>query len=581
MSGIASLDVEGTFDPETGTAESHNRLTYFNPADRGALLFAGNGNPSSIRESNKRNFGPRIGFAYRGPKNTVFRAGYGIFYLPLGLEPGLVITPFNYTINADVLNPDYTPRTTLSNPFPGGIASPASAARVEDGSYRRGTFTNITIHNQPPGYQQQWNAALQKQFGKTTVADVTYMGSRGVHLPIPGLELNQIHPDYLKQGGAWLNERVPNPYFGQFSTGLLAAATGKEVSNTDGTGVTDAVTLDLAITAANRITHEILEGLSTHDLRAAYANALTAHPAGILKGVDHQWTGRVDRVDVALLETLLKADIIPVVPPLGCDGDARTYRLNSDTVAVDVARALHASKLIYLAQGPGVTVGGRLQHHLNVDEAAEILKSQRDQVPPDALSKLEQGMRAARMGVPRVHIIDGREQQGLLAEVFSNEGIGTLIHANEYQAIRKALKKDVRAIHALIQAGVESDELLRRSRAEIERQIDDFYLFEVDRAPAGCCAMHKYPEDGKAEVACVFVDTRYENQGIGLKLVRFTEEQARGMGFRELFCLSTQAVNYFVQKGGFAVATPDSLPPSRREQYDRSGRMSRVLVKKL
>src|SRR5262249_48389192 len=178
----------------------------------------------------------------------------------------------------------------------------------------------------------------------------------------------------------------------------------------------------------------------------------------------------------------------------------------------------------------------------------------------------------ARMGVPRVHIIDGREQQGLLAEVFSNEGIGTLIHANEYQAIRKALKKDIRAIHALIQAGGESDELLRRTRSDIERQLDDFYLFEVDRAPVGCCALHRYPADRKAEVACVYVDTRYENQGIGLRLVRYAEEQARAAGFETLFCLSTQAVNYFVQKGGFQLATPDDLPLSRRDQYDRSGR---------
>src|SRR5205823_10722398 len=115
---------------------------------------------------------------------------------------------------------------------------------------------------------------------------------------------------------------------------------------------------------------------------------------------------------------------------------------------------------------------------VGVEEAMEILKNKRVQVPPELLSTLEQGARAARMGVPRVHIIDGREQEGLLAEVFSNEGIGTLIHANEYQAIRKAMKKDIRAIHALIQAGVESDELMRRTRTDIERQIDEFYLFE-------------------------------------------------------------------------------------------------------
>jgi amino-acid N-acetyltransferase len=361
----------------------------------------------------------------------------------------------------------------------------------------------------------------------------------------------------------------------------LAAATGKQVSNTDGTGITDETTLDLAITAANRITHEILEGLATHDLRAAYSNALTAHPAGILKGVNHLWTGRVDRVDVALLETLLKADIIPVVPPLGCDSDANTYRLNSDTVAVDVARALHAIKLIYLAPASGVQLDGKLLRHLSVEEATEILKNKHDQVPSELLSKLEQGARAAKLGVPRVHIIDGREEEGLLAEVFSNEGIGTLIHANEYQQIRKALKKDVRAIHALIQAGVESDELLRRTRAEIERQIDEFYIFDVDRAPVGCCAVHRYPEDAKAEVACVYVDSRYENQGIGLKLVRFAEEQARAAGFSTIFCLSTQAVNYFVQKAGYQLGTPEDLPRSRREPYERSGRKSQVLKKKL
>src|SRR4051812_3380191 len=110
----------------------------------------------------------------------------------------------------------------------------------------------------------------------------------------------------------------------------LADQTGQRPSNTDGTGVTDPATLELALTAANRVTHEILEGLSATDLRGAYGNALVAHPAGILQGVDHQLTGRVERVDVALLQALLEHDVIPVIPPLGCDGEGHTYRLNSD-----------------------------------------------------------------------------------------------------------------------------------------------------------------------------------------------------------------------------------------------------------
>jgi amino-acid N-acetyltransferase len=196
-------------------------------------------------------------------------------------------------------------------------------------------------------------------------------------------------------------------------------------------------------------------------------------------------------------------------------------------------------------------------------------------------SKLDQAIRAARESVPRIHIIDGRVEEGLLAEVFSNEGVGTLIHANEYQAIRKAVRRDARAILALTRNGVANDELVRRTRAEIERQIDDFFVFEVDRNPVACAALHFYAQWHKAELAAVCVDPRYENQGIGAKLTQYGEVQARALGAAELFCLSTQAFNYFQQKGGFVPGTPDDLPPPRRERYDKSGRRSLVLVKKL
>jgi amino-acid N-acetyltransferase len=369
----------------------------------------------------------------------------------------------------------------------------------------------------------------------------------------------------------------------------LAELTQQTPSNLDGTGITDAVTLQLALTAANRVSHELLEGLTATDLRGAVGNCVVAHPAGILQGVDHEKTGRVERVDTDLLHALLERDIIPVIPPVGCDGEGNSYRLNSDTVAVEVARALQAVKLIYLTTFEGVRVRAEVEsgpqagllRQLSVEEADDILKNRRGDVPPPLLSKLEQAVRAARGGVPRVHIIDGRVEEGLLAEVFSNEGIGTLIHANEYQAIRKAHKKDVRVIFNLIQAGVENDELVRRTRAEIERQIDDFFVFEVDRNPVACAALHQYPSEGKAELACVCVDARYENQGIGGKLMQYAESVARARGVAELFCLSTQAFNYFQQKGGFGPGTPDDLPPPRRERYERSGRRSLVLKKRL
>ena len=144
----------------------------------------------------------------------------------------------------------------------------------------------------------------------------------------------------------------------------LAEQTRQTPSKLDGTGVTDAVTLDLALTAATRVSHELLEGLTATDLRGSVSNCIVAHPAGILHGVDYLKTGRVERVDTVMLHALMEREIVPVIPPIGCDGEGNSYRLNSDHVAVEVARALHAVKLIYLT-----TLEGVLRPRLQVESA--------------------------------------------------------------------------------------------------------------------------------------------------------------------------------------------------------------------
>jgi amino-acid N-acetyltransferase len=156
-----------------------------------------------------------------------------------------------------------------------------------------------------------------------------------------------------------------------------------------------------------------------------------------------------------------------------------------------------------------------------------------------------------------------------------------LIHTNEYQAIRQAGRRDARALYSLIQIGMANDELLRRSRADIERNIHDYYIFEIDGMPAGCVALHYYADQSKAELASLCVHPNHENQNIGRLLMTYIENKARQLGATELLCLSTQAYNYFVQKGGFQIATPDDLPPARRALYDKSGRRSLVMRKSL
>jgi amino-acid N-acetyltransferase len=134
---------------------------------------------------------------------------------------------------------------------------------------------------------------------------------------------------------------------------------------------------------------------------------------------------------------------------------------------------------------------------------------------------------------------------------------------------------------SLIQQSIRNDELLRRTRAEILADVDDYWVLEIDRHIVGCVAMHAYPEQKMAELACLYVSRSTENQGLGRKLMSFVESLAKQRGFNRLFALSTQAFVYLQQKGGFAEAEPEILPPERRAKYEASGRNSRILVKHL
>jgi len=378
-----------------------------------------------------------------------------------------------------------------------------------------------------------------------------------------------------------LNIRVVLVHGASAQIRALAKEQGITASNLDGSGITDEATLKLALTAANRLTHEILEGLSASDLRAASTNAVIAHPQGILQGVDHLFTGKVERVDVEMFQKLLDNGIIPVLSPLGFDGDGKTYRVNSDSVALAVAEALKAVKLMFITTYDGIHVGDHVIRQMPIADLESVLALQKQNIHPDLLSKAIHAAAACKAGIPRVHVINGAVEEGLLAEVFTNEGVGTLVYGNEFQQIRRAVKKDVRSILNLTKMSVASDELVKRTRATIEKQLSDYYIFEIDKNPVACVALHRYPEQNAGELAFLYVSSAHENQGIGRKLIQFVESRARELGLATLVTLSTQAFTYFQSKGGFTEGTPDDLPPTRRDKYDQSGRKSKVLLKKL
>jgi amino-acid N-acetyltransferase len=248
---------------------------------------------------------------------------------------------------------------------------------------------------------------------------------------------------------------------------------------------------------------------------------------------------------------------------------------------VAVAAHLKAVKLIFVTSQPGLVYRGQPIRQMPVGDLTGLLQRDYAGFGPEMLSRARHAVQACGTGVPRVHIIDGRLEEGLLAEVFDNHGLGTLIHTNTYENIRPATKKDVQAIQLLTRQAVEAEELVKRTRAMIDKSIGDYFIFEIDGNPVACVALHVYPDQHKGEIASLYVSPPHENQGIGRRLIQFVEDRATAMGLTQLIALSTQAFTYFQSKARFVDGSPADLPPERREKYERSGRNSKVLVKHL
>jgi amino-acid N-acetyltransferase len=362
----------------------------------------------------------------------------------------------------------------------------------------------------------------------------------------------------------------------------LSRQRGIAISNVDGTGITDAATLDLALRASARVSHLILEGLTQNTLKCAITNAVRALPVGILRGIDQQHTGRVDRIDKDFLTHLIERDIVPIIQPIGYGPEGHSYRVNSDLLGAEVAEALSASKIIYLSALAGLEVGGEIKRDIPMERLRELLKEVPSRIAPAGLSKAQNAVRALEKGVARVHLVDGRFFDGLINEIFSNEGVGTLIYANDYQQIRQARRSDVRMIYNLTRAAVRREELLHRTQATIDKHVDQFYVFEIDGNIIACVTLAFYVDKPQvAEIGSVYVLPFYQNRGIGRKLIEFASLRAKEKGALQVLALSTQSYSFFTSVMGFSETTPGALPEARLKTYAENGRNPKVLVKTL
>jgi len=357
----------------------------------------------------------------------------------------------------------------------------------------------------------------------------------------------------------------------------LGRKRGVPLSNLDGTGVTDEATLEVSMDAISRLSNAVMQSLTTVKLKAATANAIHAHPAGILRGVDSLYTGTVERIDSGVLQSFLDQDILPVVPPLGFDADGQTLRVNSDAVAREVGVALGAAKILFVSAEDPREALGVLDRNWSSENVLDFLQRHRG-IKPGLASKLKSAADATRDGVTRVHLIGSRSEDALLAELFSNEGVGLMVYTDAYRRVRPAAGADVDELQLLIHRAVEDEMLLPRSRADILADIGDYLVVEVDKNVVGCVAVHPDAEGSGAELACLFVKKGHTGQGYGQILVAAARDRAKTLGKDRLYALSTQAAGYLEREGFLRCEDFEHIPRARREAWASNGRNAILLV---
>ena len=313
-------------------------------------------------------------------------------------------------------------------------------------------------------------------------------------------------------------------------------------------------------------------------IRVASGNYVTAQPLGVREGVDYCHTGEVRRIDAEAIRQRLDDNAIVLASPLGYSPTGETFNLTANEVATAIAVAVQADKLLFLTEGDGThDLDHNLMRELNTEQAQQLLT--RQQTSSDELNYLRFAVQACQRGVRRTHLIDRHIDGCLLQELFTRDGIGTLITSGLFEETRQATIEDVGGILTLIKPLEEAGVLVRRSREQLELEIDHFIVVERDGTVIACAALYPYAEEQLAELACLAVHPDYRKANRGGELLAFTEKVARGQHIQRLFVLTTQTAHWFLERG-YEAGDIDDLPVQRKQLYNYQ-RRSKVFIKTL
>jgi amino-acid N-acetyltransferase len=334
--------------------------------------------------------------------------------------------------------------------------------------------------------------------------------------------------------------------------------------------------------AAFHVATRFMTGLSANRCDSVIGNFVRARGLGVVAGRDMEHSGRAEKILTGPIGKVLDLRMVPIIPCIGWGPSGKPYNVPSDEIALAAAGALGAVKL-FIVQAGKILKGLALPGEIKPDENGRIVRLTPAEAQAilalnkDGMTELRLALAASKAGVERVHIIDGREDGAVLRELFSNLGSGTMIYADEYEAVRPLKTQDIpdvlRIMEPLMQQGV----LVRRTMEDIQEKKEDYYIFAIDGKAHACGALHVWEDQG--EIAAVAVDSAYGDMGLGSRVVRYLVSKASKEGLRRVFVLTTKTEDWFLALG-FTESDPQSLPEARQKTYNTE-RKSKVFALEL
>ena len=352
--------------------------------------------------------------------------------------------------------------------------------------------------------------------------------------------------------------------------------------------ITDDIALQCVKEAAGLVRVEIEALLSMgianspmagSDLKVASGNFVTAKPIGVIDGVDYCHTGEVRKIDCAALHQQLDQNNVILISPIGYSPSGEVFNLSAEQVATAVSISLKAEKLILLTEESCI-------HPDNADPIRQMTTAEttaflaHNAHLSDVITfPLKAAIQSCQEGVERVHLINRHIDGALLLELFSRDGVGTLISSTPFEELRLATLNDIGGILELIKPLEQQGILAKRSREKIEMEITDYIVIERDGLIIACSALHSNPEAQYGTIACLAVHSDYRGSARGNRLLDYVYTKANTLSLSTLFVLSTQTMHWFIERG-FSASDINSLPAPLKHQYN-SARNSKILLKKL